>query len=123
MAVSAREVSLVVVARGDLDLSRGKLAAQAVHAASQCERTARRLHPRLVERWRTSGGRTVVLEVADEAALRRLAGEAREAGLVAELVTDAGRTEVAAGTLTVLGLGPASQAALDPLTKRLSVVR
>ena len=47
---------------------------------------------------------------------------ARAAGLTTALVRDAGRTELAAGTVTCLGLGPASEAELDPLTGELSLL-
>ena len=123
MSAAAGGVSLALVTRADLDLSRGKLAAQCSHAAVACAATARCVAARLAERWRAAGGRTIVLQVPDLTALERLYGEARAAGLVSEMIRDAGHTEVPAGTVTVVGIGPAPVHALDALIGELETVR
>ena len=56
------------------------------------------------------------------ARLHALQADARAAGLTTALVRDAGRTERATGTGTCLGLGPAGEAELDPLTGELSLL-
>ena len=58
----------------------------------------------------------------DEPALHALQADARAAGLTTALVRDAGRTELAAGTITCLGIGPASEAELDRLTGNLPLL-
>jgi PTH2 family peptidyl-tRNA hydrolase len=49
--------------------------------------------------------------------------QAREAGIPAYLVRDAGRTVVLAGAVTCLGLGPARIAEIDALTGALSLLK
>ncbi len=64
----------------------------------------------------------VVLKVADEAALQALQAKAQSAGMPVALIQDAGRTVVAAGTLTCVGIGPATAAQLEPLTGELRLL-
>ena len=114
------ERKLVIAVRGNLKLSRGKLAAQVAHAAVSCALRAQKHDRREFRAWFDE--RKVTVRVPDEAALHVLQADARAAGLTTALVRDAGRTELAAGTVTCLGLGPAGEAELDPLTGELSLL-
>ena len=116
------ERKLVIAVRGDLNLPRGKLAAQVAHAAVRCALRAQKHDRREFRAWFDEGQRKVTVRVPDEAALHALQANARETGLTTALVRDAGRTELAAGTVTCLGLGPADEAELDPLTGGLSLL-
>jgi PTH2 family peptidyl-tRNA hydrolase len=51
-----------------------------------------------------------------------LAKKAEEEGIVNYIVEDAGRTQIAAGSRTVLALGPASVSLLDALTGHLKLL-
>ncbi|HJM44549.1 MAG TPA: peptidyl-tRNA hydrolase Pth2 [Candidatus Poseidoniaceae archaeon] len=116
------EITMVLVARKDLKLSPGKLAAQASHAAVNCALTARKLKPTLLEEWRNTGSRKIVCQVNNLEEMKRLYGEARTLGLVSELITDAGRTEIPSGSITILGLGPGPRRLIDALTKELPLL-
>ena len=65
------------------------------------------------------GQRKVVLKAPDLKALGLLKEKALREGLVAVLVKDAGLTEVEPGTVTVLGIGPAPDEAVDKVTGQL----
>ncbi len=65
----------------------------------------------------------IVLRCESAQELLLLEAAAEEAGLPNALIRDAGHTVVAAGTVTCLGLGPASIAAIDALTGELKLVR
>ena len=123
MSRNFSEISMVIITRKDLKLSSGKLAAQAGHAAVNCALTARKLKPKLLEEWRNSGSRKIVCQVNNLEAMKRLYGEARELGLVTEMVKDAGRTEIPAGTITLLGIGPGPRRVIDELTGTLPLVK
>ena len=58
----------------------------------------------------------MVVKGQNESALRVLQQYAREVCLVSSLVTDAGLTEVPAGTVTCLGIGPAAASEIDSIT-------
>ena len=103
-----------------LMLPRGKLAAQVAHAALAAFLDARADAQRA---WLEAGMPKVVLRCEGATALRELEARAAEAGLPAALIRDAGRTVVAAGTATCLGIGPAEAGAVDALTGELRLVR
>ena len=114
--------SMALITRSDLKLSKGKLAAQCAHAAVRCALRARSRKARLVERWSKSGARKIVLECENVSELLQLKEQAKESGMVAILIEDAGHTEIPAGTITVLGIGPAPKSSIDDLVKHLKLV-
>jgi peptidyl-tRNA hydrolase, PTH2 family len=103
---------LVVVARKDLKLSAGKLAAQVGHAAVDCAMKAKRHQPAVFEAWYEEGQKKVVVKA-------ELAAE--KAGLTTALIADAGHTELAPGTITVLGVGPGRDIDVDKVTGHLAL--
>ena len=113
---------LVVLARGDLGLSKGKLAAQVGHAAVECALKAQRYDAKGFEAWRRSGQKKTVLRVASEKEYYPLKAAAEAAGLSTALIKDAGHTEIPAGTVTVLGIGPGDEVTVDKVTGHLSLL-
>ena len=57
MSSVSDEVSMVLITRNDLKLSKGKLAAQCAHAAVACAMKGKKKSPRLYERWNNVGAR------------------------------------------------------------------
>ena len=111
-------VKQAIVARADLGLGPGKLAAQAAHASlSAYEDTDDRTR----REWKGSGQTKVVLKADGEDALFRLADEAERRGLPYAVVRDAGRTEVEPGTVTALAVGPGPEAEVDAVTGDLAL--
>jgi len=110
--------TMALIVRQDLALTTGKIAAQCAHAAVDVVRLARR--SRLLERWRAGGARKVVLAVDNLSLMNELHAKV-PAGCYAAMVSDAGHTEVPAGTLTVLGImGP--RRAMDALLRHLEAL-
>ena len=122
MSTPLSEVTMVLVTRDDLNLSKGKLAAQCSHAAVNCAIKARKKAVRLYERWNNVGARKIVVRADDEPHLRQLYAKALTAGLVCDLVKDAGHTEIPPGTVTVLGIGPSPRLAVDAITGDLKLL-
>jgi PTH2 family peptidyl-tRNA hydrolase len=108
----------VILIRADLKLPKGKAAAQVAHASVEA---VHRSGKEMVKAWRSEGMAKVVLKVADEQELLRLNQEAKDAGLVTALITDAGRTVVEPGTRTCLGVGPDEESRLDRLFGKLKL--
>lgn len=123
MSTQIEGPTMVLVTRADLKLSKGKLAAQCAHAAVDCALAAKRSAGRLYERWKVGGARKIVLMCADEDEIKDLNNKAQKANLVTCLIRDAGHTEIPAGTITVLGIGPSPRRALDALTGELKLVK
>ena len=118
----ADEITMVLVTRADLKLSKGKLAAQTGHAVMECTLRAKKESPRTLDRYRREGARKIVCKVPDEDSLRKTLGHAKKAGLISCLVKDAGHTEIPPGTVTVVGIGPGPRSDIDKITGRLSLV-
>jgi PTH2 family peptidyl-tRNA hydrolase len=113
---------MVIVARKDLDLSKGKLAAQVGHAAVECTLKAQRYAKEDLADWLSHGAMKAVVKVPNEAEFYPLKAAAERAGLCTALITDAGHTEIPAGTVTVLGIGPGPQTKVDKVTGHLSLL-
>jgi PTH2 family peptidyl-tRNA hydrolase len=64
----------------------------------------------------------VVLKVASAEQLVDVARRAHAAGLPVELIQDAGRTQVAPGTVTCCAVGPADSDRMDPVTAELGLL-
>jgi len=118
----ADEITMVLVTRSDLKLSKGKLAAQVGHAVMECTLRAKKESPRTLDRYRREGARKIVCKVPDEDSLRKTLNYAKKAGLISYLVKDAGHTEIPPGTVTVVGIGPGPRSDIDKLTKHFSLV-
>ena len=111
---------LVLVVRTDLDMGRGKIAAQVAHAAVAAVLAPR--HRRDFRAWLLEGQPKVVLRVGSAGELSQLAADAKAAGLGAELIRDAGRTQLAPGTLTCCAIGPAENSRIDAITGGLALL-
>lgn len=109
----------VIVVNESLVLPTGKLAAQVAHAAvaALLEATGP-----AQEAWLNQGMPKIVLAARSETQLRELERQAAAAGIPVAAIHDAGRTVVAAGTLTCIGLGPAAAAEIDKITGALPLL-
>ncbi|HXY59383.1 MAG TPA: aminoacyl-tRNA hydrolase [Methylocystis sp.] len=110
----------VIIINRSLALPPGKMAAQAAHAsvaaflmAGQADKAA----------WLHEGMPKIVLDAENREQIDSLFQLAQEAGLPAYLVKDAGRTVVAAGTVTCLGIGPAPARAINAVAGSLPLTR
>ena len=118
--MSEVETKLTLVMRADLGMGRGKIAAQAAHAAVAAALASN--GSREFRSWLRDGQPKVVLKVGSAEELGQIADAARAAGLAAEIIRDAGRTQLAPGTLTCCAIGPAETARVDALTGGLSLL-
>ncbi len=109
----------VILVRQDLKLPKGKLAAQAAHAAVEA---AFNSDKKKFNSWREEGQKKIVLKVADEKELLKYLQLAKDNGLKTALITDAGRTVIAPGTKTCVGIGPDEEDKIDEVTGKLKMV-
>lgn len=123
MSAADEGVTMALVGRADLALSKGKFAAQAAHAAVAAALTCQKVSPRLLQKWLSSGARKVTLQASNLDNLKRIYGMARSDGLVAEMITDAGHTEIPAGTVTVVAIGPAPRNDVDAIIGSLPLLK
>ena len=103
----------------DLKLPKGKLAAQSAHASVDA---VLKSNKKMVNEWRDEGMAKIVLKVKDEKELVSFFQKAKDDDLVASLITDAGRTVIAPGTRTCVGIGPDEEDKIDQLTGKLKLM-
>lgn len=127
------ECKMVLVVRTDLGMQKGKIAAQCSHATLSNYRVLLS-HPHLsplLRRWESSGQAKIALQAppppvggggGGEGELENLRAQARQLGLCATIVHDAGRTQIAAGSATVLGVGPGPKSVVDLVTGGLKLL-
>ncbi|KAJ8067380.1 hypothetical protein OCU04_004731 [Sclerotinia nivalis] len=118
------ECKMVLVVRTDLGMTKGKIAAQCSHATLACYKTISRKDPNssILRRWEREGQAKVALQVKSEDELDTLQAKALSMGVVAEQIADAGRTQIASGSHTVLGIGPAPKSVIDQITGNLKLL-
>jgi len=105
------------------DLVAGKIAAQCSHATLACYKYLVNHAPStsLLKRWEWGGQPKIAVQVKSEDELEMLQAQAISLGLCARVIHDAGRTQIAAGSATVLGvLGPKS--VVDQVTGELKLL-
>lgn len=124
------ECKLVLVVRTDLGMTKGKIAAQCGHATLACYKTlskaaAKNLNSaeaRILKRWERNGQAKIAVQIKSQDDMMELMGRARSLGITAEVIADAGRTQIDPGSLTVLGVGPAPKSAVDQITGGLKLL-
>lgn len=110
------ECKLVLLVRTDLKMDKGKMAAQCSHATLACYKSLLASNPKLVKHWETIGQAKVALKCPTEQEMNELEKRAKALGLCAKSIRDAGRTQIAAGSKTVLGIGPGPVKLIDSVT-------
>jgi PTH2 family peptidyl-tRNA hydrolase len=115
------DLKMVLVVRNDLKMTKGKAAAQCCHACLGAYERAKVALPSVVKSWSAEGQPKITLKVDSEEELVQVYSKARAAKLPCYLVQDAGRTQIAAGSKTVVAIGPASNAHIDAITSHLKL--
>ncbi len=113
---------MVIVTRQDLKLSKGKLAAQVAHAAVSCALTTKKNKKKWFTKWMDEGAKKAIVKTECEDDFIELKTKAELLHIETSLVSDAGHTEIPAGTKTVLGIGPAPSNIIDQVTGHLSLL-
>lgn len=111
-------IEQVLLVRKDLQMGVGKIAAQCSHASLGCYRDMKNRKDKLseVDQWEKQGEPTIVLGTCKSCTLLRMLGiqsekemmelemKAKNSGLQTHITADAGKTQVARGSCTVLAI-------------------
>jgi peptidyl-tRNA hydrolase, PTH2 family len=111
----------ILVMRKDLGMKTGKMCAQAAHASMKAT-LVNFADPRVKE-WLEGKFTKIAVGVNSEEELLAVYNNARAAGLIAELVTDAGLTVFnGVPTNTCIAVGPDTHENLQPITGELKLL-
>ena len=114
-------IKQVIVVRTDLDMGKGKLAAQVGHACVMGAEHVRKSNPEWFSIW-WNGQEKVVLKVVNLKELEEIKRSAIEFDLPWSEITDAGHTQIAPGTTTCISIGPAPEEKIDKITGDLKLL-
>lgn len=121
------DVRMALIVRNDLGMLKGKSAAQCSHAAVALYKqmnndpNSESYNPTMLNRWEHGGQAKIVLKCNSLEEIEELIMKAASLNINNYLVVDAGRTQIASGSATVLGLGPAPRGVLDLVTGGLKL--
>jgi PTH2 family peptidyl-tRNA hydrolase len=110
-----------IVFRSDLKIGKGKLAAHAGHAAIAGYVEVSKNYPELAERWVSEGQKKIALKVGSESELMSLFQKAKRK-IPAQVIRDAGLTQVEPGTVICIVIGPWHEDDIDRFTKDLKLL-
>ncbi|EGQ43389.1 MAG: conserved hypothetical protein TIGR00283 family [Candidatus Nanosalina sp. J07AB43] len=100
-------------------MSCGKKISQGSHASLKAYR---KLEDKKAEEWLGAGGKKIALSVNEEEMLKRFQ-MAKDQGLPAAMVKDAGMTEIEPGTKTAAAIGPDKESEVDKVTGDLKLMK
>lgn len=113
------DLKQVIIIRNDLKLPKGKMAAQAAHASVDATLKAEK---GVVSSWRANGMAKIALKVETEKDLYKYIQIAKDQGMPTSIISDAGRTCIAPGTVTCGAIGPASENDIDNIVGELKLM-
>ncbi|XP_044979443.1 uncharacterized protein LOC123446946 isoform X3 [Hordeum vulgare subsp. vulgare] len=116
------ELKMVLVVRQDLKMGAGKIASQCAHAATGLYADLLASNRVLLRQWEQFGQAKIVLTCKNQQEMNRIKETAEYRGIPTFIVADAGRTQVVAGSKTVLAVGPGRKADIDSVTGKLRLL-
>lgn len=115
------DAKMVLAVRMDLKMGKGKIAAQCCHAALGAFKKAKSKNVAFLKHWEHDGSRKIAVKVNTEEELLTIYTLAKSLGLIVSIIQDAGRTQIEAGSKTVVGVfGPENL--VDQVTRHLSLL-
>lgn len=129
---------MVLLVRTDIKkMKGGKMMAQCAHASLMAfQRIHRRYkkargtanekmrtqHRKWLQAWDHTGCAKIALKCPSQEQAKEIEKNAQDAGIPTVHVVDAGRTQIPAGTMTVVAIGPAPQEEIDRITRHLKLM-
>jgi len=120
------DLKMVFLVRLDLKMGAGKIAAQVAHAAiglyDDIMNGDDEYHIEALNYWNTFGAKKIVLKCDNYETMKQVAIQAKQSQLPFILISDAGHTQIPAGSVTVLGIGPDSSEKINKLTGKFKLM-
>lgn len=115
------DFKMVLVVRNDLKMGKGKIAAQCSHATLGLYKKLLHRAPKALNRWEMCGQVKVVVKIESEEDLLVLQEKAKSLNIPTHVTIDAGRTQIAPNSRTVMAIiGPAEM--VDDVTGGLKLL-
>jgi len=121
-AAAEDEIKQVIVIRTDIEMGKGKLAAQCAHASLSSYMDAVEKDKKVVDRWLEAGQKKIVLKVDSVETMVKLFQAFKYKGIPCALISDRGMTQLPPDTKTALGIGPWKSEEIDKFTAALKLL-
>jgi len=112
----------VIVVRKDLRMGTGKIAAQVGHAVVLAVDECRKFNKLWLKCWLNEGQSKIVLKVNSLEELLQVKNDTQKLMIPIVMVQDRGLTQIATGTITCIGIGPAPSDIVDKVTSGLKLL-
>ena len=120
------ECKMILGARTDLGMKKGKVAAQCGHASLggylKILKKANPRHLKYLNTWMQGHYAKICVKIQSPEQMKSIRAAAIQAGLPVYVVTDAGRTQIKSGSQTVLCIGPGPKSLVDTVTGKLKLM-
>lgn len=120
------DLKMVFLVRKDLKMGVGKIGAQIGHAAvGLCYEIINRkdaYHQQALEYWNQFGAKKVVLSVDSLETMKEVGQKCKLSGIPHIMISDAGHTQIAPGSVTVLGIGVDSSKKINTITGKFKLM-
>ena len=120
------DLKMVFLVRKDLKMGAGKIAAQVAHAAvglfDDITSSDDVYHQHALNYWNTYGSKKIVLSVENIDILKQAAYQSKQLNIPYCMISDAGHTQVPAGSVTVLGIGPDESEKINKITGKFKLM-
>lgn len=116
------DIKQVIAVRTDLEMGKGKIAAQVGHACMLGAEYVRKSNPDWFDKWWWVGQEKVVVKIGSLKELEQIKESAISLNIPWCEVTDAGNTQIEPGTTTCISLGPAPAELIDKVTGDLKLL-
>ncbi|KNC81125.1 hypothetical protein, variant [Sphaeroforma arctica JP610] len=113
---------MVLVVNMGLKMGKGKVAAQCAHAAVKAYKSTLKKNPALLRAWVDNGQPKICVKADNDDIFFAVAEHAQALGLGSHMIADAGRTQIAAGSCTVVGVGPGPVHLVNKVTGHLKLL-
>ncbi len=99
----------MIFIRTDLGMNKGKIAAQAAHASLA---SFLKNEDEINSEWISQGMKKIVLKITEKD-VKAILTECKKNKFICAVIHDAGKTQVEAGSLTAIGVGPEEEKKLE----------
>ncbi|MFA5050296.1 MAG: peptidyl-tRNA hydrolase Pth2 [Candidatus Micrarchaeia archaeon] len=117
-----QELKQAIVVRTDLEMNKGKIAAQVSHASIASYLKVNSTEPKIAKEWIDSGMKKIVLKVSGEKELFKYFQQCKGNEIPCELIRDAGHTQIPQGSVTCFGAGPFYEEKIDKILGKLKLL-
>jgi len=116
-----KDIKMVICVRSDLDMKKGKMISQGSHGTLKLYKQLLKNDNPLLDEWEINGTKKIAVKVENQRKLHDIRLKAEQMDVPYAIIQDAGRTQVEAGSETVIVVFGESKK-IDQITGKLKLI-